>query len=143
MSAFKKLEKYSRSEMFWKIRSLPCWVIGLYFHWFCPFYRQERVYKIYANLNVQRKTLAAALSPSICYKIQKWNMIVSTQGGTAVTAVEKAVAVLEDDSAFNAGHGSCLTEAGTVEMDAIICDGKTVNTGICYLCLYLRCKITY
>jgi beta-aspartyl-peptidase (threonine type) len=36
---------------------------------------------------------------------------------------------LEDNPVFNAGHGSVLTEDGTVEMDAMIMDGKTLNTG--------------
>lgn len=36
---------------------------------------------------------------------------------------------LEDDSAFNAGHGAVLTSAGTVEMDAIIASGDTMKTG--------------
>jgi len=36
---------------------------------------------------------------------------------------------LEDNPVFNAGYGSVLTEDGTVEMDAMIMDGKTLNTG--------------
>lgn len=36
---------------------------------------------------------------------------------------------LEDNPVFNAGFGSVLTEDGTVEMDAMIMDGKTLNTG--------------
>ncbi|XP_004206793.1 isoaspartyl peptidase/L-asparaginase isoform X2 [Hydra vulgaris] len=51
------------------------------------------------------------------------------KGGTAVDAVEAAVNQLENNSAFNAGHGSVLTAAGTVEMDAIIVDGKLLKTG--------------
>ena len=30
---------------------------------------------------------------------------------------------------FNAGHGSCLTEEGKVEMDAFIMDGETLRIG--------------
>ncbi len=36
---------------------------------------------------------------------------------------------LEDDSAFNAGHGAVLNAQGKVEMDAIIVDGSTLNFG--------------
>ncbi|KAK3737292.1 hypothetical protein QZH41_008200 [Actinostola sp. cb2023] len=51
------------------------------------------------------------------------------QGGSAVDGVEAAVKSLEDNPVFNAGYGSVLTEDGTVEMDAMIMDGKTLNTG--------------
>nr|ACO51606.1 L-asparaginase [Aquarana catesbeiana] len=51
------------------------------------------------------------------------------QGGDAVTAVEEAVVVLEDNPLFNAGHGSVLNEEGEVEMDAIIMDGKDLSSG--------------
>ncbi len=47
-------------------------------------------------------------------------------GGTALAAVLVAVIALENDPLFNAGVGSCLTEAGTVEMDASIMDGATL-----------------
>ncbi|MBI1815323.1 MAG: isoaspartyl peptidase/L-asparaginase [Deltaproteobacteria bacterium] len=52
-------------------------------------------------------------------------------GGTALDAVTAAVVVLEDDSAFNAGVGSVLTSAGTVETDASIMDGATLAAGAC------------
>ncbi|XP_073482865.1 isoaspartyl peptidase/L-asparaginase [Aquarana catesbeiana] len=51
------------------------------------------------------------------------------QGGDAVTAVEEAVVVLEDNPIYNAGHGSVLNEEGEVEMDAIIMDGKDLSSG--------------
>src|SRR5688572_27998943 len=38
--------------------------------------------------------------------------------GTSLDAVEAAIRVLEDSPVFNAGKGSVLTSAGTVEMDA-------------------------
>jgi beta-aspartyl-peptidase (threonine type) len=50
-------------------------------------------------------------------------------GATAVDAVEKAVAVLEDSPLFNAGKGSVFTANGTHEMDAAIMDGKTLDAG--------------
>ena len=39
-------------------------------------------------------------------------------GGSALQAVEACASLLEDDSVFNAGCGSVLTEHGKVEMDA-------------------------
>src|ERR1700744_4088919 len=45
------------------------------------------------------------------------------RGATAVDAVEAAVAVLEDDEAFDAGRGSFLTREGKVQLDALLMDG--------------------
>lgn len=45
---------------------------------------------------------------------------VLAQGGSALDAVEAAVRELEDNSSFAAGLGSCLTENGTVELDAAV-----------------------
>jgi beta-aspartyl-peptidase (threonine type) len=42
------------------------------------------------------------------------------EGGSALDAVQVTVVELEDDPRFNAGTGSVLTSAGTVEMDASI-----------------------
>ena len=50
-------------------------------------------------------------------------------GGRALDAVEAAVRVLEDHPRFNAGRGSVLTAAGTVEMDASIMEGDTLGNG--------------
>lgn len=50
-------------------------------------------------------------------------------GGTAVDAVETAVAVMEDDETFDAGRGSFLTRDGKVQMDALLMDGATLRTG--------------
>ena len=49
--------------------------------------------------------------------------------GRALDAVEAAVRVLEDHPRFNAGHGSVLTSAGTVEMDASIMEGDALRCG--------------
>uniref|UniRef100_A0A8B9FPK0 Isoaspartyl peptidase/L-asparaginase n=1 Tax=Amazona collaria TaxID=241587 RepID=A0A8B9FPK0_9PSIT len=51
------------------------------------------------------------------------------QGGSALDAVEEAVRSMEDDPHFNAGCGSLLNEKGEVEMDAIIMDGKNLDSG--------------
>jgi beta-aspartyl-peptidase (threonine type) len=50
-------------------------------------------------------------------------------GGRALDAVEAAVRALEDHPRFNAGRGSVLTTAGTVEMDASIMDGDALRCG--------------
>lgn len=54
---------------------------------------------------------------------------VLTDGGGALDSVMEAVAVMEDDEAFNAGYGSSLTLEKTVEMEASIMDGKTLQAG--------------
>lgn len=43
--------------------------------------------------------------------------------------VEAAVRILEDDPAFDAGHGSVLNEIGEIEMDAIIMEGRDLKFG--------------
>jgi len=50
-------------------------------------------------------------------------------GGSALDAAQAACVVLEDDPAFNAGTGSCLTSSGEVEMDASCMDGETLRAG--------------
>jgi beta-aspartyl-peptidase (threonine type) len=52
-------------------------------------------------------------------------LTVLSAGGPALDAVIAAVAVLEDDDHWNAGRGSALTVAGTVEMDAAVADGRS------------------
>jgi len=51
------------------------------------------------------------------------------QGGSALDAVVRAVVELENDPAFNAGVGSCLTEDGEIEMDASVMEGTTFRVG--------------
>jgi beta-aspartyl-peptidase (threonine type) len=51
------------------------------------------------------------------------------KGGSAVDSVMEAVAVMEDDGAFNAGYGSSLNIEKGVEMEASIMDGKTLQAG--------------
>lgn len=50
-------------------------------------------------------------------------------GASAIEAVEVAVRILEDDPIFDAGKGSVLTTAGTVELDAAIMDGNSLRYG--------------
>jgi beta-aspartyl-peptidase (threonine type) len=49
-------------------------------------------------------------------------------GGEALDAVIAAVVVLEDDALFNAGYGSYLTTAGTVEMDAGVTTARRIES---------------
>ena len=56
-----------------------------------------------------------------------WSVL--TGGGSALDAAVAATVVLEDDPLFNAGLGSVLTDAGTVEMDASLMDGATLAAG--------------
>jgi len=56
-----------------------------------------------------------------------WRVLAA--GGRALDAVEAAVRVMEDHPRFNAGRGSVLTTAGTVEMDASIMEGDRLACG--------------
>lgn len=51
------------------------------------------------------------------------------EGGSALDAVEATVRALEDNPDYNAGTGSCLTSAGTIEMDAGMMEGSTLQVG--------------
>lgn len=51
------------------------------------------------------------------------------KGGSSLEAVEKVIILLEDSPLFNAGKGAVFTNAGTVELDASIMDGKTLRAG--------------
>src|SRR5215469_2959154 len=51
------------------------------------------------------------------------------KGASAVDAVEAAVAVMEDDDAFDAGRGSFLTRDGRVQLDALLMNGANLRTG--------------
>ena len=50
-------------------------------------------------------------------------------GGSALDAVEIAVALLEDDPRFNAGTGSVLRLDGSIEMDAAIMRSEERRVG--------------
>ena len=67
-----------------------------------------------------RAALAAALDAGAA---------VLSAGGSALDAVEAAVATLEDDPRFNAGRGAVFTYNGTNELDASIMDGRDRSAG--------------
>jgi isoaspartyl peptidase/L-asparaginase-like protein (Ntn-hydrolase superfamily) len=54
---------------------------------------------------------------------------VLSHGGSALDAVERAVAELEADPLFNAGLGSVLTAEGRVEADAAVMEGRERRAG--------------
>lgn len=56
-----------------------------------------------------------------------WPML--QQGGSALDAVEAAIASMEDSGAFDAGRGSILNQDGRVQLDAMIMDGATLDAG--------------
>ena len=51
------------------------------------------------------------------------------RGGSALDAVETAVASMEDDDTFDAGLGSFLTRDGRVQLDALLMNGANLRTG--------------
>lgn len=50
-------------------------------------------------------------------------------GGAALDAVVAAIAIMEDDPNFNAGHGSAFHAQGGHELDASIMEGTTLRAG--------------
>jgi beta-aspartyl-peptidase (threonine type) len=50
-------------------------------------------------------------------------------GGDAMEAVTKTIAILEDSPLFNAGKGAVFTHEETNELDASVMDGATLNAG--------------
>jgi len=60
-------------------------------------------------------------------------------GGSALDAVEKAVALMEDNPCFNAGTGACLNADGLVELDAAVMEGTGLRAGsVCALPPFLH-----
>jgi len=64
-----------------------------------------------------------------CRRAAEIGWAILSRGGSALDAVEAAIRSLEDDPAFDAGVGAWLNEAGEVELDAIIMDGATLESG--------------
>ena len=56
-----------------------------------------------------------------------WKVLAS--GGNALDAVTAAVECMEEDPAFDAGIGSFLNQAGNVQLDAALMDGRTLDIG--------------
>ena len=71
------------------------------------------------------KDITNSLISSVCNGFE----ILRKENGTAVDAVESAVANMENSGVFNAGLGSCLTVDKQIEMDASIMNGKGISVG--------------
>jgi L-asparaginase / beta-aspartyl-peptidase len=71
------------------------------------------------------KDITNSLLSSVCNGFE----ILRKENGTAVDAVESAVANMENSGVFNAGLGSCLTVDKQIEMDASIMNGKDIFVG--------------
>lgn len=76
---------------------------------------------------IRDDSLAARLEGCKAAALAGWKIL--DAGGSALDAAEEAVAALEDNPLFNAGTGSTLTSAGTVEMDAAIIEGPSLRCG--------------
>jgi L-asparaginase / beta-aspartyl-peptidase len=72
--------------------------------------------------------LEKAYKNALAIALDKAHAILKS-GGSALDAVELAVAQLEDAPLFNAGRGSVFTKEGKHEMDAAIMCGKTLEAG--------------
>jgi len=64
-----------------------------------------------------------------CEAAVRAGLAVLAEGGTALDAAVAAVRVLEELPRFNAGVGAVLTRAGTVEVDAMVMDGRDLRVG--------------
>jgi beta-aspartyl-peptidase (threonine type) len=50
-------------------------------------------------------------------------------GGSSLDACERAILLLEDDPAFDAGNGAYLHRDGGIQLDAILMDGSSLKSG--------------
>ena len=62
-------------------------------------------------------------------KAAKTGFDVLMSWGSAVDAAVEAVAIMEDEGAFNAGYGSTLNIERCIEMEASVMEGKTLQAG--------------
>ena len=74
--------------------------------------------------NAKRADYRAALDSAITVGYS-----ILDEGGEAIDAVTKTIAILEDSPLFNAGKGSVFNAQGVIEMDASIMNGATLNAG--------------
>lgn len=77
-----------------------------------------------------------------CREAARAGWTILRDGGTALDAAEAAVVALENNPLFNAGTGSTLCAAGTVEMDASIMDGATLQAGAVAAVRFIRNPVT-
>lgn len=74
------------------------------------------------------KAMAAAFRSSVGQVLEQGRQMLQG-GGDALDVVAACAMLLEDDPLFNAGRGSVLHEAGGIEMDAAIMDGRDLAAG--------------
>jgi beta-aspartyl-peptidase (threonine type) len=87
---------------------------------------------LHGGAGVSRKDLTAereAECRAVLAEAARQGHAVLKKGGSSLEAVQTSIVVLEDSPLFNAGRGSVLTAAGTVEMDASLMDGRTLQAG--------------
>src|SRR5215208_5400877 len=83
---------------------------------------------LHGGAGVQDSTLREARVQGLRRAFDAAWMILQ-QDGAALDAAVRAVVELENEPAFNAGVGSCLTEEGENEMDASVMEGTTFRVG--------------
>ena len=76
------------------------------------------------QLGDREPSFCAVLTRALAAGYSAWNA-----GKSSVDIVTAAVTILEDSPLFNAGRGSVLTHAGTVEMDAALMQGRDLAAG--------------
>jgi beta-aspartyl-peptidase (threonine type) len=82
--------------------------------------------------NIYKKYLPDSLEVQYRAKLRQAleaGYAVLEQDGSSMDAVKTAINILEDSPLFNAGKGAVFTNSGTVEMDASVMDGKSLNAG--------------
>lgn len=72
---------------------------------------------------------AEAANRAGCLSAVEAGAAILEAGGSAVDAAIAAVRVLEDDPTFNAGAGAVCNREGTIELDAAVMDGDTLDVG--------------
>jgi beta-aspartyl-peptidase (threonine type) len=90
--------------------------------------KRKRVMVVHGGAGTWRPERSSAGMEGV-KKAAETGFEVLKRGGSAVDAVEEAVVVMEDCSAFNAGYGSSLNIEKRVEMEASIMDGKNLQAG--------------
>ena len=76
------------------------------------------------QLGDREPSFCAVLTRALAAGYSAWNA-----GKSSVDIVTAAVTILEDSPLYNAGRGSVLTHAGTVEMDAALMQGRDLAAG--------------
>lgn len=76
------------------------------------------------QLGEREPSFCDVLTSALTAGYSAWNA-----GKSSVDIVTAAVTILEDSPLFNAGRGSVLTHAGTVEMDAALMQGRDLAAG--------------